>query len=183
LCILTPLVLLSILMAKNVLVSGIRRVGKTTLVKRLAHDLSMLVIGGFHKEEIIEDELIKGFRIVSFDYNEQILAHVYIEGPDRIDNYGVNVEGFENFVLPQFSNLNKIDLVIFDEVGKMECMSRKFCQLFQELLETNIPVVATYSRHSAFKFKDLKKRKDTTFLQMNMSNRDNLWKQVLLSIE
>jgi len=170
-------------MAKNVLISGIRHVGKTTLIKKIAHDLSMLIIRGFHKEEIVEDNNIKGYRIVSFDYHEQILAHIYLEGPDRVDNFGVNVEGFEKFVLPQFKNLSTIDLIIFDEIGKMECLSAKFCSLFEALLDSKIPLIATYSSHSAFKINTLKKRKDTTVLQLTEKNRDDIWKEVLLAIE
>lgn len=170
-------------MAKNVLISGIHGIGKTTLVKRIARDLPMLVIRGFHKEEIIEDNIIRGYRIVSFQYDEQILAHIYIESPEHVGKYGVNVNGFEKFVLPQFDNLSLIDLVIFDEVGRMECLSRQFCQLFEDLLSSKIPVIATYSRHSAFKFNELKKRNDITFLQMTKSNRDDIWKEVLLAIE
>jgi nucleoside-triphosphatase THEP1 len=170
-------------MSKNVFITGIPGVGKTTLVKKLAHDLSMLVIKGFYKEKIIEDDSIRGFRVVSFDYQEQILAHLFIEGPNKIDGFGVNIEGFEKFILPQIQNIDIVDLFIFDEIGKMECMSDSFCSGFEKIIESNTPVIATYSHHSAFKFNVLKKRKDTTFLQMTSKNRDNIWKQILLAIE
>ncbi len=170
-------------MAKNVIISGIRGIGKTTLIKRIVRDLPMLVIRGFHKEEIIEDDIIRGFRILSFQHDEQILAHIYIEGPDHVGKYGVNINGFEKFVLPQFENLNQIDLVIIDEISQMECISKKFCRLFEELLEAEIPLIATYSHYSAFKLTDLKKQKNTTFLQMTKANRNDIWKEVLLAIE
>lgn len=170
-------------MTKNVFITGIPGVGKTTLLKKLAQDLSMLVIKGFHKEKIVEEDSIRGYRVVSFDYQEQILGHVFIEGPNKIAGFGVNVEGFEKFILPQLENLNNVDLFIFDEIGKMECLSLSFCKRLQKILDCKIPVIATYSHHSTFKFKDLKKRKDTTFLQMTSKNRDDIWKQVLLAIE
>ena len=170
-------------MAKNVFITGIPGVGKTTLLKKLAHDLSMLVIKGFYKEKIVEDDSTRGFRVISFDYKEQILAHLFIEGPNKIDGFGVNIDGFEKFILPQLKNINMVDLFIFDEIGKMECMSKSFCIDFEKILDADIPVIATYSHHSTFKFETLKKRKDTTILQMTSKNRDDIWKKVLLAIE
>ena len=170
-------------MAKNVFITGIPGVGKTTLLKKLAHDLSMLVIKGFYKEKIVEEDSIRGYRVISFDFHDQILAHLFIEGPNKMDGFGINVEGFEKFILPQFQNIAMVDLFIFDEIGKMECMSDSFCSGFEQILDAAVPVLATYSHHSAFKFKELKKRKDTTFLQMTSKNRDDIWKQVLLAIE
>jgi nucleoside-triphosphatase len=170
-------------MAKNVFITGIPGVGKTKLLKKLAHDLSMLVIKGYYKEKIVEENSTRGFRVISFDYKEQILAHVFIEGPNKIDGFGVNVEGFEKFILAQLENLNRVDLFIFDEIGKMECLSESFCKRFEKILDSKIPVIAAYSHHSTFKLKELKKRKDTVFLQMTSKNSDDIWKQVLLAIE
>ena len=170
-------------MAKNVFITGIPGVGKTTLVRKLAQDLSMLLIKGFYKEKIVEDDSTRGFRVISFDYQEQILAHLFIEGPNKMDGFGVNIEGFEKFILPQFQNIDMVDLFIFDEIGKMECMSDSFCSGFEKILDADVPVITTYSHHSAFKLNTLKKRKDTTFLQMTLKNRDDIWKQVLLAIE
>ena len=170
-------------MAKNVFITGTVGVGKTTLLKKLAHDLNMLVIKGFYKEKIVEDDSIRGYRVVSFDYKEQILAHIFIEGPNKIDGFGVNIDGFEKLILPQLKNPSMVDLFIFDEIGKMECMSKSFCTGLEKILNADTPVIATYSHHSAFKFEALKKRKDTTFLQMTSKNRDDIWKKVLLAIE
>ena len=170
-------------MAKNIFITGTPGVGKTTLLKKLAHDLSMLVIKGFYKEKIVEDDSTRGFRVVSFDYQEQILAHLFIEGPNKIDGFGVNIDGFEKFILPQLKNLDMVDLFIFDEIGKMECMSEPFCKGFQKILDIDTPIIATYSHYGPLKFEVLKKRKDTTFLQMTSKNRDDIWKKVLLSIE
>lgn len=170
-------------MAKNVFITGIPGVGKTTLLKKLAHDLSMLVIKGFYKEKLVEDDSIRGYRVVSFENQAQILAHVFIEGPNKMDGFGVNVEGFEKFILPQIKNHKIVDLFIFDEIGKMECISTIFCKELEKILDSKIPVIATYSHHSSLRYKELKKRKDTIFLQMTSKNRDDIWKQVLLAIE
>jgi nucleoside-triphosphatase THEP1 len=170
-------------MAKNVFITGVPGVGKTTLLKKLAHDLSMLVIKGFYKEKIVEEDVTRGYRVVSFDYRDQILAHLFIEGPNKIDGFGINIEGFEKFIIPQVENTTLVDLFIFDEIGRMECISQNFCSAFLKLLDAPVPVIASYSHHSSFKIDDLKKRKDTTFMQMTSKNRDDIWKQVLLAIE
>lgn len=170
-------------MSKNVFITGLPGVGKTTLVKKIAHDLGMLVINGFYKDKIVEEDVVRGYRVVSFDFKEQILAHLFIEGPNRVGEFGVNIDGFEKFVLPMIENYKMVDLFIFDEIGQMECMSSKFCSGFKNILDAKIPVIATYSHHSTFKYAELKKRKDSTILQMTVKNRDDIWKQVLLAIE
>ena len=54
-------------MAKNVFITGIPGVGKTTLLKKLVHDLNMLVINGFHKEKIVEEDLKKSINEIKTD--------------------------------------------------------------------------------------------------------------------
>jgi nucleoside-triphosphatase len=169
-------------MANNILITGIPGVGKTTLIKRLARDLTPLVLKGFYKESIIEYNVCKGFRIVTLDYEEHILAHINIEGPDRIQKYGVHIEGFEKLVLKEMEVCSGVELYLIDEIGKMECLSGKFCSQLTKLFASDLPLIATASISGLPDGDKFSKNDDLKIIRMTRQNRDSLWKNILLEL-
>ena len=170
-------------MTKNVFITGPPGIGKTTVIKRLLKDLTPLIVKGFFKEEIIENNVCKGFRIVTLDFQDQILAHVFIEGPHRVAGFGINVEGFENLVLPQLKITKEVDLFVIDEIGPMECVSLKFCEQIKQIMNSSIPLIAALVGSEIPGIPKLKNRKDVALLQVNQKNKEYLWKNVLLELE
>ncbi len=170
-------------MTKNIFITGPPGIGKTSLIKRLIKDLSPLIVRGFFKEEIIENNVCKGFRVVTLELRDQILGHVYIEGPHRMSGFGINIEGFEQLVLPQLKIAKEVDLYIIDEIGRMECLSRKFCEQVKQILNSPIPLIATLAGSEIPEIFRLKNRKDVSVLQVTPKNKDDLWKNVLLELE
>jgi nucleoside-triphosphatase len=108
---------------------------------------------------------------------------MYIEGPHRIAGFGINIEGFENLVLPQLKIAKEVDLFIIDEIGKMECLSRKFCEQVKQIMNSPIPLIATLAGSEIPNIFRLKNRKDVSVLQITQKNKDYLWKNVLLELE
>ena len=170
-------------MALNVFITGAPGTGKTSVIKHLLHDLTPLVLRGFYKEEIYENQTCKGYRVITFDFREQILAHVHFEGPDRIGPFGVNIEGFEKFILPELNNSNLTELYIIDEIGRMECLSLAFCEKFIGLLDSPIPLIATLDPIIFERFENLRQRKDTSILWITRKNKTDIWKNVLLELD
>jgi nucleoside-triphosphatase len=169
-------------MPQNVFIAGVPGIGKTKLVNHLYRDLSPLLIRGFHKEAIRESDVLKGFRLSTFNFEELILAHVHIEGPDRYQDFGLNLDGFENIVASQFETSGHVELFMIDEVGPMECISKMFRHKFIDILDSDIPVIATLASIEILSVLDIKKRKDISLLKMTHSNRDSIWKNVLVEI-
>ena len=169
-------------MPNNILILGAAGTGKTTLVKHLLKDLIPLVVRGFYKEPIIEFTILKGYRVITLDLKWQILAHVDIEGPDRVENIGVNIKGFEDLVLPQLSLFSGTELFIIDEIGNMECLSKKFCQQVSLIFESRIPAIATGTPKQTPFLDELQKRHEVTVIKMNNKNRDHIWKDILLKL-
>ena len=166
-------------MPSNIILTGPPGVGKTTIVKYLIKDLSPLIIRGFYKEPITEYDVCKGYRVVTPDYQEQVIAHIYLEGPDRIGEFGVNVSGFENLVLPQLSLKQAVELFIVDEIGRMECLSTAFCKQVFKIIESQIPLIAVMSGSYIQEVERLRNRDDTVFLKVTKSNRESMWKRIL----
>jgi nucleoside-triphosphatase len=169
-------------MPNNVFITGPPRIGKTTIIKHLIKDLKPLIMRGFFKECIIDNQICKGYRILTLDFREQVLAHIHFEGPDRIGEYGINIEGFENFVLPELEVIEDVELFIIDEISNMECLSKKFCIRVLQILESDIPLIASLSLSDIPEILDIKNRNDISILNVTYKNRNALWKKILLEI-
>lgn len=102
--------------------TGLPGVGKTTLIRAVAHRLAGLHPVGFYTEEIRERGVRKGFRLVSLDGRGLILAHVNDRGPARVGRYVVDVAGFERLLTDLDLVRGPSCLVILDGIGRMECL-------------------------------------------------------------
>ena len=113
-------------MPENVLITGFPGVGKTTLIKKLSETMETLHTVGFFTTEIRIGGVRKGFELISLDGEKACLSHVDIKGPYRVGKYGVDVAEFESFLDGIAWQRPEVRAVIVDEIGKMECLSRKF---------------------------------------------------------
>lgn len=135
-------------MGRNVLVGGRPGCGKTTLVVGLVEELAALGFkaAGFVTEEIREGSLRRGFRVRDVRGGEALFAHVDFKGGPRVGKYGVDLEAFERTALRSLQvAAGEVDLMVIDEIGKMELLSKGFRRLVMGLLEDDLPLLATVS--------------------------------------
>jgi len=164
---------------KNILVTGLPGVGKTTLIKKVSEQLSDLHPVGFYTAEIREKGIRKGFELISFDGRRGILSHTDIRGPHRVGKYGVDISGFEDFLDPiPFLNAST-NLIIIDEIGKMECVSSKFIWLVNNILDSEKHLIATIALKGIGFVEEIKKKNDTYLLEITRNNRESLVLEVL----
>ena len=87
------------LLAKgHLLIEDVPGVGKTTLVQRVMASLADHRIAGFTTEEIRGPQGREGFRLVTFDGREAVMAHVDFPKTHRVGKYGVDVEAIEKLI-------------------------------------------------------------------------------------
>lgn len=148
--------------------------GKTTAIRRRAELLREqgATLAGFVTEEIREDDRRVGFSIETFGGERGTLAHATYRGPPRVGRYGVDLAELERLAMPALEGA--ADIVLIDELGKMELASEPFRDAVEVLLEGSRPVVATVHVHRHPFTDRLKRRPDAELVRLSRENRDEL---------
>eukprot|EP00117_Sycon_ciliatum_P018431 scpid10939/ scgid17044/ Cancer-related nucleoside-triphosphatase homolog; Nucleoside triphosphate phosphohydrolase len=145
----------------HVFLTGRPGVGKTTAIRRIVELLQNEKkpqgdggggIDGFYTQERRERSRRVGFDVVTLNGERQSLADVMPDAPDPsrrrpryvVGRYGVNLEKFERSVLPilrqyvdKSSSHAHGQVLIVDEIGKMEAFSKEFLTNTRQILESN----------------------------------------------
>lgn len=167
----------------NILITGIPGSGKTTLIKKIVQELESklnLKGGGFYTEEIRRRNVREGFLIVTLDGQKRILAHIDRKSSIKISKYGVDVEGFEQVAVVALEEaINKKQIVVVDEIGKMELFSSRFQKAVINALDENIVFLATMGKVDHPFVRDLKRRTDISLFEVTQGNQDFVKAQIL----
>jgi nucleoside-triphosphatase len=160
----------------RILLEGRPGAGKSTVARRLAEKLVQdgIPVSGFVTEEIRESGRRLGFSLEQLGGERGVLAHVEIPGPPRVGRYGVDLAALERLAIPALEQAGEHDVVIIDELGKMELASQPFREAVSGLLDRPVPVVATV-QSASHPFTDaLKRRRDIETLRLATTNRNEL---------
>ncbi len=164
---------------KNLLITGLPGIGKTTLIKKLSEELKHLHPAGFYTQEIREEGVRKGFELISLNGKRGLLSYKDIKSPYRVGPYKVDIESFENFLdsVPFFDPLNH--LIIIDEIGKMECFSDSFKNLLKKILNSGKLVITTIALKGSGLIPEIKEREDVKLFELTYRNREALLSEIL----
>ncbi len=132
----------------KIFITGRPASGKTTLILKLLDFLKgkNVKVGGFITKEIRAKGQRVGFEMVDLSSGKEgILAHVNVKSPLRVSKYGINLEILNRIGVKSLEEaLNgKFDLLVVDEIGRMELLSKEFRRKLQEILSSDIRLVAT----------------------------------------
>jgi nucleoside-triphosphatase len=156
------------------LITGKPGVGKTTLVQKIIERMRSVNTAGFYTAEIRSRGTRLGFELRGLNGERRTLAHVDIHSHHRVGKYGVDTGGFETF-LETLDLLNPgVQLVVIDEIGKMELLSNRFRSLVLDVLRSEKQLLASIALGGEGFIHEIKQRPDIHLFEMTQANRERL---------
>jgi len=159
--------------AKNIFLTGPPRCGKSTVIEKLIGKIARPAIG-FFTREIREGGKRVGFSIITLDGKEGILAHENSKSEARVGKYGVNLDQLDEIAVPSIMPSKPDQIVIIDEIGKMECFSPLFRETLMKTLDSKQRVIGAIAQKGHRFIEKIKERKDVLLLTVSEKNRDSL---------
>ncbi|MFX0123814.1 MAG: NTPase [Candidatus Hodarchaeota archaeon] len=174
-------------MEQHLLITGKPGVGKTTLIKRIVSEIRNTKpnwnISGFYTNEIRRNGLRIGFNIHTFDGQQGILARSnepQLPSKFRVGKYSVYLTDLEDLVVPLLYESS--DLLIIDELGKMELFSWKFRNAVTNAFNNHPRILATLPYYENPFLVSIKSRPNIHVWELTRFNRVQIFKEVIHEI-
>jgi nucleoside-triphosphatase len=162
-------------------ITGMPKVGKTqTLIKVIEFlEGNGYTAQGMVTEPLLENNERIGFWVKDWQTGEkEIFAHKDFEYNDRVGNYSIDIDALERVGIPAVEKAIKddnINVIIIDEIGKMEMLSERFCEIVIEALDSDKPIMLTLHKKSRTPLlQDVRRRDDIRILEVTPVNRNLL---------
>lgn len=157
-------------------ITGLVGSGRTDLLLTLVNMLEAedVKIGGVITEPVVEDEKVTGFKMVDYITKEEaLIAGTRITSKARINEFGIDLD-----ILGLFS-VNAIkravyhsDLVIIDEIGRIQLKSEYFNKAVLNALKSSKPIIMTiYRKSRSALLQDIRRRDDIRMLEVTPVNK------------
>ena len=166
-------------MKQAYLLSGAPGVGKTTIIRQAIATVKGRA-GGFYTREIRSQGVRQGFEIITLDGSSAILAHVDIHSPYRVSKYGVDTENLDKVGVAALRRATQeCDVVVIDEVGKMELFSLAFQEAVLEALNSGKKLLGTVMLPSHPWADQIKRHPKVKVLLVSRTNHQQVLEEVL----
>ena len=160
-------------------ITGLPGSGKTYALLRVIEMLKgeELLIGGMVDEPIEEGRKKTGFTVRNLLTDEKaVFASTDIESKVVVGKLGVDLSKLEEVGVKALKEaIEKCDIIVIDEVGKMEVESEAFVEAVKETLDADKPMIITLHKKSRNPLlQDIRRRDDVRILEVTPTNRNIL---------
>jgi len=160
-------------------ITGLPGSGKTYALLRVIEMLKEeeLLIGGMVDEPIEDGRKKTGFTVRNLLTDEKaVFASTEIESKVVVGKLGVDLGKLEEVGVKALKEaIEKCDIIVIDEVGKMEVESEAFVEAVKETLDADKPMIITLHKKSRNPLlQDIRRRDDVRILEVTPTNRNIL---------
>ncbi len=160
-------------------ITGLPGSGKTQTLLRIIQLLEQegVKVGGMVTEPIVEKHRRTGFQITDWLTKEKaVFAHEGMKSRVRSGRYGVNLQALEDLGTRSLLGAREsADVIVIDEVGKMEVESEGFTQSVIDTLDTDKSIVMTLHKKSRNPLlQDIRRRDELRLLEVTPVNKNLL---------
>lgn len=174
----------------KIIFQGEPKVGKTTLLEKIISKLinqNVSILGCLVKEILLEQERI-GFEIIYIpEINSTILASSQEKLSDSfLGKYSVNIESIEQELIPFMESMAKDakhDILIFDEIGRMQNMHPEFLNKINCILQKRQTILSTIVYDDEIWAIPYKNHPSFFLITVTISNRDILDELVFVMLQ
>lgn len=160
------------------LLTGRPGTGKTSLIKQAIAEMRGEA-GGFYTEEIRSGGVRKGFRLVTLDGRDAILAHINIHSPYRVSKYGVDIGSLYRVGVSALNQAaEECDLVVVDEIGKMELFSADFKETVWRIINSGKRVLGTIMLQTDPWADKIKRQPQVHLVEVTRANRHRVLEEL-----
>lgn len=158
----------------KVLLTGKPGVGKTTLLREAINPF-LEKVGGFYTYELREKGKRVGFVVKALNGPERLMAHIDFKDFPKVGRYGVSIKAFEEVALAALKKaLEEKELVLVDEIGKMELLSSSFKELVLEALKSPKHLLGTVPIKGPPFVELIKESEGVRVVEVTQFNRDEV---------
>ncbi|MBI5000226.1 MAG: NTPase [Euryarchaeota archaeon] len=159
--------------------TGLPSAGKTQTLIRIIEMLEAegKTVGGLITEPIVQKSHRMGFFVVDWaTKKKKRFAHVSIKSQIMVGKYGVDINSLDTVGVAAIRNAcQNNDVVVIDEVGKMEVESEKFIAAVKDALDADKTCILTLHKKSRNPLlQDIRRRDDIRILEVTPVNRNLL---------
>ena len=160
-------------------ITGLPHTGKTQTLLKIIEMLEEeeFVVGGMVTEAIIFRNKRVGFYVIDWlTKKKRKFAHENIESDVFVGKYGVDMRALDSVGVKAIKRaIEEADVIIVDEVGKMEVESKKFIEAVNDALDSDKPLILTLHKKSRNPLlQDIRRRDDIRILEVTPVNRNLL---------
>jgi nucleoside-triphosphatase len=164
---------------RALLLTGKPGTGKTALIKE-ALARTKVEAGGFYTEEIRTGGIRQGFKLVTINGQEAILAHVGISSPYQVSKYKVDTDSLNRVGVSALRQaLKETDLIVIDEIGKMELLSPRFKEAVTQAINSGKKVLGTIMLNPHPFADEIKRHPEVETLLVTRDNSAEVMRKVL----
>lgn len=162
-------------------ITGLPNVGKTETLIKIVEKLEKegYKVGGMLTTSVKENGNRIGFIIKNWQTGEEkIFALIDMDSSYRIGEYGVDLKSLDAVGTQAIQHAiedETIDIIIIDEVGKMEMLSHRFCEAVRDALDSDkITIMILHKKSRNSLLQDIRRRDDIRILEVTQVNKNLL---------